>query len=284
MTMTTDRPTGPQDGGDRRPVDESIVSFQHVADQPRLPARRLLGLTMVAAVLAVVGGQLGYFSADLFDDVWQARTEVEYRGNSWTETEDVAVRSRSLTGPIAARYGVDIKDFEEDMEAGLVGGTQILRIEYFDEDADKAQAIVSDLAEAYIADASERPPESRETLLESQLVELENELTSAQNDLEAGAPEPGAPLSAEQQDLQSEIASLRARIGVLELRILDGQLALEDLEAQGLPRYVTRPFVFQEPYFPRPLRLAVFGAAIGLMLGLIPLLWNLYRPGSTPAS
>lgn len=257
---------------------EKSLRFEGVVDRPRLSGRRTLGFLLLGLVLVALGAQAGYFSARLFDTVWQARTEIEYRGNSWTETEDVAVKSRSLTAPIAAAYNIEIKDFEEDLEAGLVPGTQILRIEYFDPDAELAQDVVSDLAEAYIADASERPPEGSRELLELQLTELQDDLEVAKDDLASEVTEPGQPLTPAQQDIQSEIASLRARIGVLELRLLDSDLELQDVEAQGLPRYVTRPFVFEEPYFPRPLRLALLGAALGALLGLIPLVMNMYRP------
>ncbi len=276
MTMIEPRESIPADVV----VVEGPMTFAGVHDTttPRLTGRRFFGLTLLTLVLTLLGGQIGYASAGLFDNVWQARTEVEYRGNSWTETEDVAVQSRSITGPIAAEYGVDIKEFEEDFTAGLIGGTQILRIEYFDRDPAVAQGIVSDVAEAYIAEASEREPEANMVLLQSQLAELEGELEASQAALLGIAAEPGAPLTVEQQNYQTEIASLRARIGTIELRILDMQLAEQDLEARGLPYYVTQPFVFEEPFFPRPMRLALLGGAIGALLGLCLVAWNLYRP------
>jgi len=244
---------------------------------PSMRGRRLGGFLLLAGVSMVLFAQVGLVLSQVLDEVWQARVEVEYRGNSWTETEDIAVRSRSLTGPIADAYGIDIKDFEEDLEAGLVGGTQILRIEYFDEDPELAQAIVSELADAYVSEASERPPESARTILESQLADLEAELADAQDRLAAEAPEAGIALTASQQDLQAEIASLRARVGVLQLRVLDAELEAETVEARGLPRYITRPFGFEEPFFPPPLRMTLVGAIICLFLGLVPLVFAMYR-------
>ena len=262
----------------RRRSSASSVGFDRVSGPQRaIRGRKLGGFLLLAAVSTLLFAQIGFVLSQVLDEVWQARVEVEYRGNSWTETEDIAVRSRSLTGPIAAEYGVDIKDFEEDLKAGLVGGTQILRIEYFDNDADRAQAIVTDLADAYVAEASERPPESAKTILETQLAELQVELDDAQARLAAEAPESGVALTASQQDLQAEIASLRARVGVLELRVLDAELEAETVEARGLPRYITRPFVFEEPSFPQPLRMVLVGALIGLFLGLIPLVMSMYR-------
>ncbi len=263
---------------ERATIDEDLLAFDVPNKRPRMSGRRLFALVVIAGVMTAFGAQAGYFSARLFDNVWQARTEIEYRGNSWTETEDVAIKSRSLTDPIAAVYDIDIKTFEEDLKAGLVPGTQILRIEYFDTDAAMAQAIVSDLAEAYIADASERPPEASREVLEEQLAELEGELEDAQAQLSREAAEPGVPLTPGQQDLQAAIATYRARIGVIELRLLDDELELQTVEARGLPRYVTRPFVFEEPFFPRPMRLGLLGAALGFFLGLTPFVWNLYRP------
>lgn len=261
-----------------RTVAARPLGFDSVAGPQRsMRGRRLGGFLLLAGISTLLFAQIGYVLSQVLDDVWQARVEVEYRGNSWTETEDIAVRSRSLTGPIAAEYGIDIKDFEEDLKAGLVGGTQILRIEYFDTDAALAQNVVSDLAAAYVSEASERPPESARTILEAQLSELRTELSDAQDRLAAEAPEAGIALTASQQDLQAEIASLRARVGVLELRVLDSELEAETIEARGLPRYITRPFVFEEPSFPQPLRMVVVGAIIGMLLGLIPLIMSMYR-------
>lgn len=270
MTTTLDRVVENEDR-------EALV-FEGVDTRARMSGRRLGGLALLAIVLTAFGAEAGYFSSRLFTTVWQARSEIEYRGDSWTETEDVAINSRSLTDPIAAEYGIDIKDFEEDLKAGLVPGTQILRIEYFDTDANLARDIVSDLAEAYIADASERPPEGNREVLEQQLLDLQDELQANKDQLSREASEPGVPLTPGQQDLQAEIASLRARIGVIELRLLDGELELQDVEAWGVPRYVTQPFVFEEPYFPRPMRLGLLGAAIGFLLGLVPFAYNLYKP------
>lgn len=278
MTMIEKSPSGAVEA---RAAEVESVRFDavHVPDKA-MSSRRLFGYLLLAGVVSLVGLQLGYVASQVLDEVWQARVEIEYRGNSWTETEDIAVRSRSLTGPIAEKYGVEIKEFEEDLEAGLVGGTQILRIEYFDRDAQLAQDVVTDLAAAYVVDASERPPESARTILETQLAELRLELEAAQDELADVAPEPGVGLTAAQQDLQAEIASLRARVGVLELRVLDAELEAETIEARGLPRYITRPFVFEEPAFPQPLRMMALGAVIGLLIGLIPLVLGLYRsPG-----
>ncbi len=269
MTTTLERVAETED-------PENLV-FEGIETRARMSGRRLGGLALLAVVLTAFGAEAGYFSANLFTNVWQARTEIEYRGDSWTETEDVAINSRSLTTPIADEYGIEIKEFEEDLKAGLVPGTQILRIEYFDNDANLARDIVSDLAEVYIADASERPPESNREILLQQLSELQEELQANKDQLNFET-EPGVPLTPAQQDLQAEIASLRARIGVIQLRLLDGELDLQDVEAWGVPRYVTQPFVFEEPYFPQPKRLGLLGAAIGLLLALIPFAYNLYRP------
>lgn len=261
-----------------RAVAERTLGFEAVSGPQRsMRGGRLGGFLLLAGISMLLFAQIGYVLSQILDEVWQARVEVEYRGNSWTETEDIAVRSRSLTGPIAAEYGIDIKDFEEDLKAGLVGGTQILRIEYFDTDAALAQNVVSDLAAAYVSEASERPPESARTILEAQLDELRTALSDSQDRLASEAPEAGIALTASQQDLQAEIASLRARVAVLELRVLDSELEAETIEARGLPRYITRPFVFEEPSFPQPFRMVLVGAIIGLLLGLVPLVMSMYR-------
>ena len=95
---------------------EQPLGFEAVAETtPSLRGRKLGGFLLLIGISTLVFAQIGFVLSQVLDSVWQARVEVEYRGNSWTETEDIAVRSRSLTGPIAADYGVEIKEFEEDL-------------------------------------------------------------------------------------------------------------------------------------------------------------------------
>lgn len=280
MTTTIERATQPGDAAtppaapDVRYVE--VSGFDHLSRMGRPTNRQIFGHVLLTAVLAVVGGQLGWFGSQLLTERYEALSEIEYRGSSWTETQDVTIRSRTLVEPVAESFGIEIKKFEERLGAGLVPGTQLLRITYEDADPDLALDVVSTLTDRYLDEAAELPPPESREALEASLAELRQQQEEAQDALLA-IPDDGIPgTTIEQQELQSEIASLRARIGVLELRLLDSGLAELDTVTSGVPRVVTEPFVFEEPVFPRERLLAAIGFVAGGALGLLLLAihWN----------
>lgn len=254
-------------------IESEEVGFTHLAAYNGRPStRKIIGLLLLTVVLAGVCAQAAYGLESLRPDVWQARTQVEYRGNSWLETQDVSVQSNSLKAPIAERYGVPIKDFNERLEAGQVPGTQTIQIDYFDRDADLALAIVTDLQAAYLAEVTERTASETMTILEEELADLEDELATAQDELSRMTNPNGVGLSVEQQDKQSEIGTLRVRITEVERTILD--VELDELNNTRVPRVTAEPFVFDEPFTPRPGRMAIVGFVLGTLIGLSILVWN----------
>ncbi len=262
MTATLERSSEPAD-----------VGFAHLSAYNGRPSPRMLvGLVMLTACLAAFFGQAAYFLEGLRADVWQARTEVEYRGNSWTETQGVTIQSNSLLSPIADKYNIPIKEFNEDLEAGIVPGTQTVRIDYFDNDADLALAIVTDLQADYLATVTERASVEAMTTLEDELVRLNEELETAQNEMNRMTNPTGIGLSVQQQDKQSEIATIRTRIIEVDRMILDTELS--ELNNTRVPRVTAEPYVFDEPYTPRPKRMAVVGFILGAALGLGLLVWK----------
>ncbi len=256
-----------------RPTEEEPVGFTHLSAYNGRPSpRALVGLVMLTMCLAAFGAQAGYFLEGLRPDVWQARTEVEYRGNSWTETQGTVVDSNSLLAPIAEKYDIPIKQFNEDLEAGVVPGTQTVRFDYFDNDADLALDIVTDLQADYLATVTERASEEAMQTLEDELVTLSEELEVAQGELSRMRNPTGIGLTVQQQDKQSEIATIRTRIIEVDRMILDAEL--DELNNTRIPRVTAEPYVFDEPYTPRPKRMAVVGFLLGAAIGLGYLIWR----------
>ncbi len=264
MTATLERPS--EQSGEP-------TGFTHLsAFNGRPSPRALVGLVVLTICLAAFGAQAGFFLESLRADVWQARTEVEYRGNSWTETQSTIVDSNTLLAPIAERYGIPIKQFNEDLEAGVVPGSQTVRFDYFDNDADLALNVVTDLQADYLAAVTERASEEAMVTLQSELVTFNEALTVAQDELSNLRNDGGIGLSVEQQDKQSEIATIRTRILELERMILDAEL--DELNNTRIPRVTAEPFVFDEPFTPRPRRMAVVGFILGAAIGLGYLIWR----------
>ena len=170
----------------RPDVREAPVSgFVDRVERPsaRPSGRKLLGFFFLSVVLAGIGAQLGYFGFRQFPSEWKARAEVQYKGSAWTETQNIAVKSRSITEPVALNFAVPIKEFDENLEAGLISGTQILRIDYVSTDPSEARAIVDALSQSYIREVSEIAPVELRAALDAQLVESQARLDAAQAEL-----------------------------------------------------------------------------------------------------
>ncbi len=276
MTATLEQ--NPKMSGDNRAdrfrqIQNEEVGFTHLSAYSGRPSTRtIIGLTLLTVVLAGVCAQIAYGLESLRPDVWQARTQIEYRGNSWLETQDVAVQSNSFKSEIAEKYDIPIKDFEERLEAGQVPGTQTIQIDYFDQDAELALNVVTDYQQLYLEDVTERLAPETVTTLEAELAALEDELATAQDELSRMTNPNGVGLSVEMQDKQSEIGTLRTRISEIERSLLD--LELDELNNTRVPRVTAEPFVFDEPFIPRPRRMAIVGFVLGALIGLSVLVWK----------
>ncbi len=269
-----------QNAGSEAAVGNQGVAtgFTSLATRPvyRPTRQHLTAFLLIPIVLTLVGGQAGFFGAFLFDAQWLARAEVQYRGTAWTETQDVAIQSRSLVAPVAADLGVPIKEFGEHLDAGLVPGTQILRVDYVDDDEALALSVVSELSSRYLRQAAERTPQSIREIVAAELDEVEVQLAAAEEKLVVLARRDTEAARVEQASNQALINSLRARKNDLETRLLENELMVLGEETNGLPVLVTEPFVFEEQVFPRPKIFGAVGAAGGLLLGLAiaGLIWN----------
>ncbi len=253
-----------------RPTGFTHLEKRH---QSTPTGRQLLGLGLLAFVLTGIGIQLGGFGSYLFDERWLARAEIQYKGSAWTETQDVAIRSRSLLGPIATDLEIPIKEFEERLEARLIPGTQILRVDYTSTDRELAENVVAEVSDRYIQLASElTPSEVRATLLD-ELAEIEVELNEEQARFARISASTQIADRPDQQASQAIINSLRARQDDVQSRILDHDIAAIDESENGVPVVVTEPFVFDDQVFPRPKIFAAVGAAIGLLLAGLYATW-----------
>jgi hypothetical protein len=257
----------------------SVSGFVGLTEKPapRPTGRKILGFVLLSVVLAGLGAQFGYFGFNRFDQEWKARAEVQYRGSAWTETQNVAVQSRSITEPVAVVFGIPISEFEENLDAGLIAGTQIVRIDYVSTDSIQARAVVAAIAQAYIDEASEIAPQELRAALSDRLLEAQANLDEAEIRLLEPASDLRLGAEVQQRANQALVSSLRARVGDLELRILDGDLQdLDDLE-NGVPVLVTDPFVFEDPVFPKPRLMGAIGGVAGLTIGFLALMtyWNI---------
>jgi hypothetical protein len=233
------------------------------------PGRLLVALFLLGVVITALCGQAAYFWADSKPEVWAARAEIEYRDDdSWVETQQVLLASNDLQEPVARAEGIPTDELSRHLTTQLVAGTQALRVQYQDEDPDRALRVVEALTAGYIERVLDRPlaPLQDRVDLEAEIQNVKFRLNLMREELrgiEVAANEPTPPrlllLQTEIQAALVEQSSLER-----ELLLLDAEQRQQALDRQ--PAVLTQPFVLDEPVEPAPLRTAVLGCVTGLLL------------------
>ncbi len=224
----------------------------------------LVAIGLGAIVIVLMCTQLTYLLADAGPEVFGARSQVQYAGSSWVETESERVNSRTLLEPVAAAHNIAIDHFEAKWQAGQIPGTQILQFEFVDADPVVALSVVESvtrryLAQAEVAASEPNPAAEAYRLLEAELVE---ELAIVEAEIEELM---GFGASVELTALLQEKAAIRASVDSVRLAIVQRSIFGEE---KRVPRLVTEPFVLSDPVGPLPARRAVFGFLGGSTLAL----------------
>lgn len=234
--------------------------------------RVLLGACIVALVIMGFTAQAAYVTERLSEEVWLARAEVEYRGDSLVETIAVAMSSPGVWGPIAVEYGIPIEEFEKRYRAEVVGGTQALSIEFEDPDREQAKLVVNDVIESFLAQFTVIDDSVANETLEEYL----DGLRTTESDLLTVLSDTTNLTRNEQIDRQNELLAVRQAITQVLLR-LDGRATELDALALQQPRVISDPYVLPEPIEPEPLKMAVVGAGAGLLLAVAAAFFVFHR-------
>lgn len=225
--------------------------------------RVLLGTALMALVVIGLTAQSAFVIEKLSEEVWLARGEVEYRGDSLVETIAVAMNSPGVWGPIAVQHGIDIEEFQKHYRAVVVGGTQVLSVEFEHPDPDVAMEIIDEVIQAFILQFTQvddsQPNETLNSYLEA-LRGTESELLVALDNRELLTRNA-------QVDRQNELIAVRQAITQVALR-LDGRASELDLLESLQPRVISAPYLLPEPIEPEPLKMAVVGAGAGTLLAV----------------
>ncbi len=231
----------------------------------------IVAIVLLATVVVVLATQLAYAAANQGPTMFAARSQVQYQGSSWVETESERVKSRTLIEPVAIAHGISIDEFESNWDAGQVPGTQILQFEYRHAQPETALSVVESatsryLAEAELLAATPNPALQAYSELEQSLIE---ELAVIEASISAlGTAEGSAQLTA----LFQEKASVRTAIDSVRLAKIN--LGLFD-RSEVVPQVVTEPFSLSDPVAPLPERQAVFGflggSLVAVAIGLLAL-------------
>ncbi len=235
---------------------------------PRRPNwRTLLGIVLASIVVTAVCAQIAYGLATLQPNVWEARSEIEYRGQAWVETASAELSSRSRIEVVAAEYNIPIKKFEERLTAGAVPGTQLLAYSYRDEDPNVALGVVQRLTDSYLAPPETSSADSVQRIVD-EIDELNAQLEGAKVELAAASGPVELPASSAERVAESEVNRLQNLLTTAEDRLLEAELA-QISEADEMPGVVTAPYVLPEPVEPKPLRRAALGVIVGLLCSAV---------------
>ena len=235
--------------------------------RPFPPWQLIVSLLILTVIICGVAAQAAYHLEKRRPDVWLAESTIEYRGTSWPESQQEALGSYSLTGPIAVAEGIEQKEFDKNLNTALIAGTQVLRIQYQDEDEAKALRVVERLTAVYIDTFSEPPVAQNAAIerLEDQVLQLQGQIFQTEIQIAQIELAPNAPEPPEMRLLETRLASLLTSKENIELRI--DELVLERLKTEEIqPRVFTAPYVQDQRVAPAPMRRAVLGLLAGLVL------------------
>ncbi len=278
MTLTVS-PAQPPAPGYERPSERSY--YEDPGDAARRiirgPGRVLVGLLLLWLVSIAFMAEVAYLWSASKPDVFAARSEIQYGGDTWVETQAEALRSEDLYLPIAAAEGIEPTDFVENLVAGQVPGTQILGIEYHSRDAQQALRIVSTYTDTYMERFYIEPVSEAERILSSRIGVLETELADVEAaDIAAALTNTDPNPTAEQLQYRAQATSIRLELGSLKEQLTDAELETLRL-SNDQPTVSTAPFILDEPVEPKPVKRAVLGGLLGAALGgfgIFVLVWR----------
>lgn len=237
--------------------------------------------------------------------VYQVSAESENQAQRAITTQQVMLSSRPRLESVADQVGIPVEELEESLSVEVVEDSEVIRAEATNTDPDAARQIVSRLVQGYVDDvgatASQDVDEQRAVLEQrlSRIVEELNnteirlqELSGQRREAIANArqqalelaqnedvnvptrlfdPDVVAPVTAEQELLESKERDLRRRFGQVRSDLTDLEVdALRDRtaaeSAAASASVITPAYVLDEPVSPQPLRAAAAGALVGLLV------------------
>ncbi len=237
-----------------------------VLEDSRPPWPVVLGAALVGFVIVVLAVQASVFAEFAKEEVWSARSEVEFRDpNLLPETVALTFQSPSLWAPVAESEGITEEDFLKNYFVAVAGGgTQIVSLTFEDEDADRAVRVLRGIVGGYFTLFQSDVGVEQSTLLADHLAALE----VLENDLETSLQDTTGLARSVQIDQQNQLTRVRQQITSVLFRLDQRETELFGVGSVA-PRLVTDAFVAADPVVPNPARAGVFGIAGGGLVALL---------------
>jgi capsular polysaccharide biosynthesis protein len=148
---------------DRTYVEEAPPAPAATAQRPprtRFRDRFKLQLSLIAIIPILLGALIPGVYAYLSPEVYAARSEIVLNISSleWSAAERfratqlVVVKARSTLAPIAASVNVPLRDLEKNLEATMVGSSDVIGIQYANQDPAIALKVVEAVTAQYLTD------------------------------------------------------------------------------------------------------------------------------------
>jgi len=255
----------------------AIATFQW----RRVPLTRpvIMRLLAIAAVIVVFCGVFAYGLSSMGTKQFGSRQEVQYpitaaiassdflRSDRTLQTQLVAIKSRSVLGPVAKKYGLTVDELSKQVVASVVNDSEVIQIEVDDPSQAKARQMVGDIVDEYLVYANTASSTSSdvEQHWTDELTRLRYARTPLVADLSAAASG-----SAQEQQLQAELDDLNNQIANAQSELSNAQI--NDIETQHVQR-LTEPYDVGK-VAPKPMRAGLAGALAGMMIaaGVVVLL------------
>lgn len=245
-------------------------------------AQRLFAVSTALVLLFVL---TAYLASSTQPTVYGAQADLLFKvpGSSQEAerqlaTQQVLLSSRGVLAPVAERFDVLLPTLAASQQVELLAGSEILRLQVRNEDADIAVRLTQAIADSYIESVSTTLGDAgseQERQLRDQIADLSVAAAAGRTRLDeiaslraAGDGTPEA--SSEERRLQVEDTTLTQRISTLQAQLTE----LLIRNASGRPAEILTPaYLLDEPVGPKPVRAAAAGAMVGLLLagGLLAL-------------
>ena len=165
------------------PEPDGLAPMRPVAGRPRLPRgadaaapslppvdpplrRRssaiggfFLWVGLLGILPVLLAAAAAYTAAQYLDEVWGGRSEIMFHlpelagdaANRFLATQPVVVRSYPVVEPVARAEAMPVEDLLDNLDATMVQGSTLMRIEYHDVDVERIVRVLEGVTIGYLA-------------------------------------------------------------------------------------------------------------------------------------
>ncbi|HVL23695.1 MAG TPA: Wzz/FepE/Etk N-terminal domain-containing protein, partial [Thermomicrobiales bacterium] len=219
-------------------------------------------------------------SATLLVNPGQGAVSADYNALQASKSLAETYRLLITTGPVLDRVEEElgVVDLKDSISTSIIGETQLIEVTVTDADPEQAALVANTLAEefqAYVTEQTTKRAEATRTGLDEQIATLDSRL----RELDGRIQELNTPTNADDPVIQQQIADLiqqrtNVNSSLAELNTNAITLNTALIAASAQVETADPAEAPEQPFAPQPLRSALLGLAVGLVLsiGLIALL------------